>query len=87
MHTLLAQDQELVFVPLFDFTKEETKEEPPLFYMTEIRPPTGEIFNMRMVRPRYVSTPNGVGISEWALQFNSPITHNYYQYSRSIPQE
>ena len=91
MHTLLNDGKELAFVPLFDLTeeetKEQTKEEPPLFYMTEIRPPTGEIFNMRMVRPRYVSTPSGVGISEWALQFNSPITHNYYQYSRSIPQE
>jgi hypothetical protein len=55
MHTLLEQDKELVFVPLFDFskeeTKEETKEEPPL---------SGEIFNMRRVRPPYGITPNGV---------------------------
>jgi hypothetical protein len=78
MHTLLEQDKELVFVPMFDFSKEETKEEPPLSHMMEMQVPTGEIFNMRMVRPPYVSTPNGVGISEWALQFNSPITHNYY---------
>jgi hypothetical protein len=90
MHTLLEQGRELVFVPLFDFSKEETKEEPPLFYMTEIRPPTGEIFNMRMVRPQttFISTPNGVGIGEWIQQFtNSPITHNYYQYSRPTYQE
>ena len=56
MHKLFERGDYLTFVPLFDFTKEqtkkETKEEPPLFYMMEMRGPTGEIFNMRMVRPQ-----------------------------------
>jgi hypothetical protein len=30
MHTLLDDGKTLLFVPLFDFTKEETEEEPPL---------------------------------------------------------
>jgi hypothetical protein len=81
MDIIFERGEALVYVPMFDFTKEETKEEPPL---------SGEIFDMQSIRPRTtcVSTPNGVGIGYWIQQFtNNPITHNYYQYSRSIPQE
>lgn len=75
MHTLLEQDKELVFVPLFDFTKEETKEEPPSYNMMEMQMPSGEIFNMRMVRPPYTSNSSIGGITEW---FNGPIRQTYY---------
>ena len=76
MHTLLNDGEELAFVPLFDLTEEETKketkEEPPLFYMTEIRPPTREIFNMRMVRPPVIfdRTPTTSGINTWLSEYN-----------------
>jgi hypothetical protein len=76
MHSLLNDGKELAFVPLFDLTEEETKketkEEPPLFYMTEIRPPTGEIFNMRMVRSPVVfgRTPTTSGINTWLSEYN-----------------
>jgi hypothetical protein len=76
MDIIFERGEVLVYVPMFDFTKEETKEqtkeEPPLSHMIEVSMPTGEIFNMRMVRPPY--TPNGMLIGEWI----SPITHNYY---------
>ena len=49
MHTLLNDGKDLLFVPLFDFTKEEPKKEPPL---------SGEIFNMSQMRYMFISTPN-----------------------------
>lgn len=70
MHTLLNDGKNLLFVPLFDFTKEQTKEQ------TKEEPP---------LRPQitFISTPNpnGISASEWIQQYiNSPITNNYYQY-------
>jgi hypothetical protein len=62
MHTLLNDGKTLLFVPLFDFTKEETKEEPPPHRMMEMRMPTGEIFNIQEMRHMFISTPtNALG--------------------------
>ena len=62
MHTLLNDGKDLLFVPLFNFTKEETKEEPPPHRMMEMRMPTGEIFNIQEMRHMFISTPtNALG--------------------------
>ena len=76
MHTLLNDGKTLLFVPLFDFTKEETKEEtneePSLYHMMENAVPNGEIFNMRMVRSPvvFLSTPTTSGINPWFSEYN-----------------
>jgi hypothetical protein len=41
-NSLLKRGEELVFIPMFDFIEEETKEEPPLYFMREF-------FNMRII--------------------------------------
>ena len=68
MQTLLNDGKTLMFVPLFDFTKEETKEEP----LIKIRLTTGEIFNARIVRSPVVfpSTPTMSGINPWFSEYN-----------------
>ena len=41
MHTLLNDGKDLLFVPLFDFSKEETKEEPSRSRITFVSTPNG----------------------------------------------
>jgi hypothetical protein len=62
MHTLLNDGKTLLFVPLFNFTKEETEGESQPHRGWELRMPTGEIFNIQEMGHMFISTPtNALG--------------------------
>jgi hypothetical protein len=62
MHTLFNDGKTLLFVPLFNFTKEETEGESQPHRGWELRMPTGEIFNIQEMGHTFISTPtNALG--------------------------